>query len=144
MLEIGSYLLEIFPEETRENYSAMPSYNGEDDAVRFFQYLLPKAEPESIAFLESLGIDPKKISAARPLTQPDENGEILYLCTARLSGKVISGGDTVPRQSEEIAGVSVIFVPDEREFTPKLQNFPVPQTEMRFVIPLPFDASFFE
>ncbi|MBR5296149.1 MAG: hypothetical protein IKU24_06125, partial [Clostridia bacterium] len=102
-IEIGSYEIEFYPEETRKEYESLPEYNGENDGVRYFHHLLPKAKKESVEFLKNLGIDPEKISVARPLTAPDENGEILYLCTARFCGKVRKGSDTIPRQSEETA-----------------------------------------
>ena len=143
MLEIGSYKLELFPEETKREYAALSPYTGEDTAVRFFHFLLEKAPAEALQFLESLGIDPKKITLARPLTQPDENGEILYLAHAPLCARVLAGGDTEPRQSEEISGLGVIFVGDASGFSPTLPVFPG-GAELRFVIPLPFDASFFE
>lgn len=144
MLEIGSYLLEIFPEQTKAVYEEIPVYRGENEAVRYFHHLLPKAEKESIAFLESLGIDVGKISVARPLTAPDEKGEILYLGTARFCGKVLRGGDTTPRQSEEIAGISAVFVSERKDFTPSIDFSSEVQSEIRFVIPLPFDPTFFE
>ncbi len=144
MLEIGSYLLEIFPEKTKEIYSDLTVYEGDNEAVRYFHHLLPKAAKESIAFLESLGVDARKISVARPLTAPDENGEILYLCTARFCGKVLKGGDTTPRQSEEIAGISAVFVSEKKEFTPGISFSSDAAVEIRFVIPLPFDPTFFE
>ena len=143
-IEIGSYEIEVYPEETKEQYEKNPKYAGENDGVRYFQHLLPKAEKESVAFLKSLGIDPEKISVARPLTAPDEKGEILYLCTDRFCGKVLIGVETQPRQSEEIAGISVVFIGKEKDFTPGMTSFLQPEAEIRFVIPLPFDPSFFE
>ncbi len=143
-LEIGSYLLEICPEKTKEVYSDIPVYDGENEAVRYFHHLLPVAKKESVSFLESLGIDVRKISVARPLTAPDEKGEILYLCTAHFCGKVLRGGDTSPRQSEEIAGISVVFVPEKKDFTPSISFLSEEAVETRFVIPLPFDPTFFE
>lgn len=143
-LEIGSYLLEVFFQETERTYADLSLYQGGNEAVRYFHHLLPKAEKESVAFIESLGIDLNKISVARPLTAPDENGEILYLCTARFCGKVLRGGDTIPRQSEEIAGISVVFVSEKNDFTPNIVFTAEDAVEIRFVIPLPFDPTFFE
>ncbi|MBQ3076186.1 MAG: hypothetical protein IJC26_08965 [Clostridia bacterium] len=144
MLEIGSYKLEVFPEQTKKEYAALPEISTENPSVGFFHYLLKDASAESVAFLEGLGIDPKKISLCRPLTEPDENGEILYLACAPLCARVLAGGDTEPRQSEETCGISVIFVGEENAFSPGLPRFSEPCAELRFVIPLPFDASYFE
>lgn len=143
-LEIGAYRLELFPEETRLAYEKLPDYEGEDLAARFFLHLLPKAKNEALAFLSSLGVLPEKLFLARPLSEPDENGEILYYCAARIVAKVLAGGDTEPRQSEEIAGLSLVFVGDNKSFSPALESIGEPEAELRFVIPLPFDASFFE
>lgn len=143
-LEIGSYVLELFPEQTKKEYGALSDYGGENPAVLFFHHLMRSAPAESVAFLERLGIDPKKISLCRPLTEPDENGEILYLACAPLCARLLAGGDTEPRQSEETSGISVIFVGEEKDLSPTLPRFSEPCAELRFVIPLPFDASFFE
>ncbi len=142
MLEIGCYKLEVFPEKTKKEYAAL-SDDAEDLAVRFFRHLMKDAPSSAVAFLEGLGIDPMKITLARPLTQPDENGEILYLACAPLCARVLAGGDTEPRQSEETCGISVIFVGEQNAFSPALPVFP-DGAELRFVIPLPFDAAFFE
>ena len=144
MLEIGAYRLEIFPEKTKEEYEALPCGDTENPAVCFFRHLMKSAPEEALGFLESLGIDPMKINLARPLTQPDENGEILYLACAPICARVLAGGDTEPRQSEETCGISVIFVGERNDFSPALPLFSQPCAELRFVIPLPFDASFFE
>ncbi len=144
IFELGSYKVELFPDETRCAYDGMPDYDGENPAVLYFHHLMGKAPKESVDFLESLGVSWKKIVLCRPLTAPDENGEILYLACAPLGAKVLEGGDTEPRQSEEIAGISVIFVGEEKDFSPDLPHFSTPCAELRFVIPLPFDASFFE
>lgn len=143
-LEIGSYVLELFPEETKKEYDALSVYGGENPAVLFFHHLMKSAPAASAAFLKSLGIDAKKITLCRPLTEPDENGEILYLACAPLCALVLAGGDTEPRQSEETSGISVIFVGEEKDFSPALPRFSAPCAELRFVIPLPFDACFFE
>ena len=144
MLEIGAYRLEIFPEKTKKAYEKLPLYEGENLAAKFFLHLLPRAKKESLDFLDSLGVLPEKLFLARPLTEPDENGEILYLCAARILARVLAGGETEPRQSEEIAGMSVIFVSDSKSFSPELESIGEGEAEMRFVIPLPFDASFFQ
>ena len=144
MLEIGSYRLEIFPEKTKEEYEALPCGDADNPAVCFFRHLMKSAPVDALGFLESLGINPMKITLARPLTQPDENGEILYLACAPLCARVLAGGDTEPRQSEETCGISVIFVGERNDFSPALPLFSQPCAELRFVIPLPFDASFFE
>lgn len=144
MLEIGAYRVEIYPEETRRAYEKLPFYEGEDLAVRFFLHLLPQAKKESLDFLSSLGILPEKLSLARPLSEPDENGEILYLCSAKILASVLAGGDTEPRQSEEAHGLSLIFVGDRKGFSAGAPVLGEPEAELRFVIPLPFDALFFE
>ena len=144
ILRIGSYKIEIFPEETREKYASLSAYEGEDVAARFFMYLLPRAKKESLDFLASLGIEPEKLFWAKPMSQPDENGEILYLCTARILANVLEGGNTEPRQSEETHGISMIFVSDAASFREGPKSLGDGEVELRFVIPLPFDASFFE
>lgn len=143
-IEIGSYSLSFDPKATREAYEKISPYQGEDPALSFFHYLIPRADEKSLAFLKKLGIDPLKIPYARPMTEPDENGEILYLAHARFCGEVLAGGDTEPRQSEEIEKMSAVFVREETSFNPALDPLPSPQSEIRFVIPLPFDPSFFE
>lgn len=143
-LEIGSYLLEVHPEKTREAYRALTLPSELGAAAQLFRYLLPRAKGESLAFLRSLGIDTEKLFLARPLTEPDEKGEALFLCTARLSGTLLRGGDTRPRQSEETAGISVIFVGEREEFSSGHPFLCQEETELRFVIPLPFDPAFFE
>jgi hypothetical protein len=144
MIEIGSYLLELNREATARCYESLPVYEGQDPAVLYFHHLRSRASEESLSFLNRLGIDPQKISVARPVSEPDEKGEILYLCVARLCGTLLAGGDQIPRQSEERAGMSLIFVDDEKAFHPRLPSFPKPELELRFVIPLSFDASFFQ
>ena len=144
ILEIGEYRLRLFPESTAAYYDSLSPYEGEDAAKRFFCYLLPKAKGESLAFLEEMGIDLKKLFFARPLSEPDENGEVLFLCHARICATILAGGDTVPRQSAEKAGMSLIFLSEPDALQGGLPEAPVPQTELRFVIPLPFDSAFFE
>ena len=143
ILDLGEYRLRLYPEETAAHYASLSPYEGEDLLRRFFCYLLPKAEAESLNFLKDMGIDPEKLSFARPLSEPDENGEILFLCCARICGEVLAGGETVPRQSTEAAGMSMVFVAQADAMSPGPEDAPAPQTEMRFVIPLQFDPSFF-
>lgn len=140
ILEIGQYRVSCEPERTREAYRALPE--GEGEAAAFFRHLLSRAEEKSLGFLEEMGVDPTRLSLCRPLTEPDERGEILYLSSAPFCGRVLAGGETEPRQSEEVAGMGVIFVGEG--FSPNLPRFPEPMAEMRFVIPLPFDGSYFE
>jgi len=142
MLEIGSYRVETFPEKTKGEYAALDGAS-EEQTVLFFRHLMKKAPADAVAFLTEMGIDPMKISLARPLTAPDENGEILYLACAPLCARVLAGGDTEPRQSEEVCGISVIFVGEQGGFSPSLPVFQ-DGAELRFVIPLPFDPAFFE
>ncbi len=142
--EIGSYILEVDVEENRKQYSAIPPYSGNDVGANFFRYLLSKAEKEALLFLGELGIDPSKLFLARPITEPDENGQVLFLCSARLCGTLLRGGNTQPRRSEEKAGISMVFVSDRRQFHQGLCPFPDPELEMRFVISLPFDETFFK
>ncbi len=143
MLEIGCYKLEVFPEETKKEYEALSGGDTDDVAVRFFRHLMKRAPKETVNFLEGLGINPMKIPLARPLTEPDENGEILYFACAPLCARILADGDESPRQSEEIAGISVIFVRERDAFSPSLPIFPN-GAELRFVIPFSFDATFFE
>ena len=143
-INIGAYTLEIFPEETRRQYEKMPPYAGNDVGQNFFRYLLPRASAQSLAFLEELGVVPEKLYLARPLTEPDEKGEVLFFCACRICAAVLAGGNTVPRQSEEAAGMSMVFLQDKRGFSQGLMSLPEPETELRFVIPLPFDAEFFK
>ena len=143
-LEIGAYSLLLFPDETEKQYAKLPFYQGNDVGMNFFRYLLPRAKKESLLFLKEIGIDPQKLFLARPLAEPDENGEVLFLCTARLCGELLRGGQTFPRRSEEKAGMSLVFVSDRASFREGLVPFPDPELEIRFVIPLPFDAKFFE
>jgi hypothetical protein len=98
--------------------------------------MLPTLEKESLEFIEKLGVDLKKITSVRLLSQPDEKGEVLFLCSARLCGKLLRSGETTPRQSVEEAGVSMVFVGEEKDFLPTAAPLPSPQVEMRFVIPL--------
>lgn len=143
-MEIGAYSLRVEAERTKKEYEAMVLEEEQDMGVLFFRYLMEKAPREALAFLEKLGIDEKKITLCRPLTEPDERGEILYLACAPFCGAVLAGGETEPRQSEEIAGMSVIFVGAEKDFSPALPRFAGEMAELRFVIPLPFDGAFFD
>ena len=94
--------------------------------------------------MEKLGILPEKLFFARTVAEPDENGEILYLCVARFAGSVLKGGDTVPRQSVEEAEISMVFVGKKEEMTEGVLSVAEEEVEMRFVIALPFDGTFFE
>lgn len=142
-LEIGSYELELYTEETAAGYGAFSLPEEKDPALGIFHTLLPTGDKKSLDFLKELGIDPEKIPFARPLAEPDERGEVLFLCAAPLCAILKKGGDTTPRQSEEEAGISMVFVGDEREFhkgeAPQFSQ----QVEMRFVIPLTFDPALF-
>ena len=140
--EFGSYEVEIEPELTRKAYES--SEEGEDEVLKLFYFLLKGAKRESLAFLETLGLLPHRIPLARPLAPPDEEGNVLFLCTARLCGRILRGGDTRPRQSEEEAGISMVFVSDPKDFTSGLETKFEEETEIRFVMELPFDPSFFE
>ena len=143
-LEIGSYCLELDVDKTREGYRALSLPEEMGTEKQLFRYLLPRAAAESLHFLRSLGIDTEKLFLARPLAEPDERGEVLFLCIARLCGTLLKGGDTRPRQSEEAAGISMIFVGERAEFSLGHPALCEEETEMRFVIPLPFDPAFFE
>lgn len=143
-VRIGSYLLEVEPEETKKQYALLPQPDASDMGTAFFQHILKKAPGESLLFLKGLGIDPEKISLFRPVAEPDEDGAVLYLCCAPLCASLLEGGDVFPRQSEEIAGISVIFVKEKEAFSMGLPTISEDQVEMRFVIPLPFDGDFFK
>lgn len=141
-LEIGSYRLEIDPAKTKTAYEKAEFCA--DEATKLFSFLAPSAPPESLAFLEKLGLLPHKIPKARPLSPPDEEGRVLFLCTARLCGVLLAGGDTRPRQSEEEAGISMVFVSQREEFTPGIEKMFEQEVEIRFVMEVPFDPAFFE
>ncbi len=143
-LALGEWLLELDPQQTARQYEALPPIGTSDVGLRMFHYHLPLAPTESVAFLRSLGIDPKKLSSAGPLTEPDENGEVLFLVKARFCAKVLKAPCKVPRQSVEHASLSLVIVDDPRSFSPALAPFPAPEAELRFVLPLPFDAAFFD
>ena len=142
-IQIGSYLLEYDAHETKKQYDLLPKADKSEMGIAFFQHILKKAKKESIDFLNSLGIDMEKLSLVRPVAEPDEEGVVLYLCCAPLYGRLLAGGDTFPRQSEEIEGISVIFVKEKEAFSSGLPILSKEQVEMRFVIPLPFDETFF-
>lgn len=142
--EIGRFELELDPVATRKAYDAILPYAGRDVAKRMYLYCLNSAGKEAIAFLEELGVDPKKVLMARPLAEPDENGEVLFLCTTRLCGKLIRGEQQKPRSSEEEAGLSMVFIGDKREQTAALPSLFSQEVEMRFVLPLAFDPEFFK
>ena len=137
-LEIGEYRLQVDEEETARQYAALPPYAGNDVGVRLFRESLKKLKSEDGAFLSSLGVDPRKLCAARPLTEPDENGEVLYLCACRLCGSLLSP-ERSPRRSAVQGGLQLTFTGDRRSFSPSLPDLPDPQVEMRFVVSLPFE-----
>lgn len=139
---IGSYLAEIFPEETKRAYGLLSE--GAGDLARMFRAFLKGAKKESLCFLEELGLDAEKLSVVRPVSEPDENGEVLFFAAGRLCGTLLEGGDIFPRQSEEIEGVGVIFVGDENAFQSEALESDLPQVELRFVISLSFDEKYFE
>ncbi|MBR2615682.1 MAG: hypothetical protein IKC69_03290 [Clostridia bacterium] len=125
-LEIASYGLEVFPAETKQAYEAKGIPTG--DAVgEVFSAFLKGAKRESLLFLEKMGIDPTKLSVVRPLSEPDETGEVLFFAAARFFGRVLRGGDAAPRQSEEIAGLSVIFVGEREAFQTEELDRELPQ-----------------
>ena len=140
--EIGAYRLLIDEAETARQYAALPPYAGNDVGARMFLDCMRRAPAESAAFLAELGIDPAKLFSARPLAEPDEKGEVLFLCAARLCGRLLSPEEH-PRHSAEHAGMQLVFTADRRSFTQGLADFPEPQIEVRFVVSLPFDPDFF-
>lgn len=141
--KIGAYLVEILPEETKTAYERLSAESG-GAICDMFRAFLKGASGESLEFLRELGIDVNKLSVVRPISEPDENGEVLFFAAARLCGALLEGGDVFPRQSEEIAGLSVIFTADENAFQTEALESKMPQVELRFVIPLPFDETYFE
>ena len=140
-LEIGPYRLSVDPEKTAKQYAALPPYAGSDVGVRLFRHSLLRLPEEDAAFLTSLGVDPKKLFAARPLAEPDEKGEALFLCACRLCGELLSP-ETRPRRSAAKGGLQITFTGDRRQFTRDLPDLPAPEVEMRFVVSLPFDPDF--
>ena len=144
IFEFDSYKLELFCEETRTQYASLPGEMSGDVGSRMFRYHLPRASREAMELLQKMGIDPSKLHLARPLSEPDEKGEVLFLCAARLCGRLLAGGREIPRRSVEAAGMSLVFVDDRRQFREGLMPFPDPELELRFVIPLPFDTKFFD
>lgn len=141
-LKIGVYHLLCATEETRKGYSLLPDFDESDLGQAFFQHILKKGDQKSLSFLESLGIDLLKLTLARPVAPPDEEGVVLYLCCAPICATLLAGGDIFPRKSEETEGISVIFVSDKNAFSSGLPVISEKQVEMRFVIPLPFDEAF--
>lgn len=140
-LEILPYRAEVFSEETAACYGLLPKEKG--DVADLFRAFLKGAKKESLSFLEEMGIDADKISVVRPVSQPDENGEVLFFAAARFCGRLLEGGEIFPRQSVETSGLSVIFVGDEGAFQTEELASQLPQAELRFVIPLPFDEEYF-
>ena len=98
---------------------------------------------ETAVLWDTLGVDPEKIFSVRPLSEPDERGEILFLCVTGICGLLLSGGEGHPRQSAELGGVSLIFVKAREEFDSARPALEEPELELRFVISLPFDAEYF-
>lgn len=141
-LEIGLYLAEIFPEETKRAYDRLAE-EKKDAVTEMFRAFLKGAKKESLLFLEELGIDIQKLTCVRPVSEPDENGEVLFFAAARFCGELCRGGEIFPRRSEEVAGLSVIFVSDESAFQTKALESGFSQGELRFVIPLPWDEAYF-
>lgn len=129
----------LFPEKTRRWMATLPPSADPSPALGYFHRLFPRADAAAQALLSRFGIDPERIFHARPLAPPDERGEVLYLAVTRLTGRVLCGGEERPRRSVESEGLSLIFVSDPSDFTPSLPSAPEPQTELRFVIPLPWD-----
>lgn len=140
--EIGIYRVEASPEETKRAYALLSV--KEDPVLHMFRAFLKGAEQESLRFLEEMGIDAHKLTCVRPISEPDEKGEVLFFAAARFCGELLRGGDVFPRQSEETAGISVIFVSDENAFQTDALEIGFPQAELRFVIPLPFDEGYFQ
>lgn len=143
IIRLGEYEISLLPGQTRTEYEKLSVPEELDIRGKFFQFLFSRASRETLSFLEEMGIDPKKLYVARPLSEPDEKGEILFFCCARLCGTLLSGGDTVPRQSVEHAGFSMVFLSDPVGFQSGLVSLAAPELEIRFVISLPFDPSFF-
>ncbi|MBR4287939.1 MAG: hypothetical protein IKT50_00715 [Clostridia bacterium] len=141
-LKIGSYLAEIFPEETKRAYGLFAE-EKKNAVTEMFRAFLKGANKKSLSFLEEMGIDIQKLTCVRPVSQPDENGEVLFFAAARFCGVLLQGGEIFPRQSEEVAGLSVIFVNDEAAFQTEALESGSSQGELRFVIPLPFDEEYF-
>ena len=140
-LEIGRYRLAVNEEETARQYAALPPYAGSDVGVRLFRHCLKKLALEDEAFLRSLGIDPAKLFAARPLAEPDDKGVARVLCACRLCGTLLCPEES-PRRSVVKGGLQLTFTGDRRCFTPSLADFPAPELEMRFVASLPFDPDY--
>lgn len=142
--EWGPYRMTLYPEATRQAYETLPAA-GEDDVLhRMLRHHLPRVAPSALRLLEEMGLDLQKLPEARPLSEPDENGELLFLCSARLCGTLHAGGDITPRQSVEEEGVSMIFVGTSDDFrTPPLPD--AEETlEIRFVLSFLFDPTFFD
>lgn len=142
-LEIGAYRIAVDEEKTARQYAALPPYAGNDMGVRLFRDCMKRLPEEAGAFLGSLGVDLRKLTAARPVAEPDENGEALFLCACRLCGTLLSP-ESSPRRSAAHAGLQLVFTGDPDNFTRSLADLSDPQLEMRFVVSLPFDPGFFD
>ena len=142
-IKLGVYRVEVFPEETKKAYDRLAA--KEDDAAgKMFRTLLPTASEKSLLFLRNMGIDGEKLTVARPVSEPDENGEVLFFAAARFCGSLLEGGEYFPRPSEETSDLSVIFVGNETQFQTEELPSDLPQAELRFVIPFTFDPTLFE
>ena len=142
-INLGVYRVEVFPEETKEAYDRLVTEEN-DAAGKMFRTLLSTAAGESLSFLQSIGVDAEKLSLVRPVSEPDENGEVLFFAAARFCGSLLEGGEYFPRPSEETSGLSVIFVGDYGQFQTEDLPSDLPQVELRFVIPFTFDPTLFE
>ena len=144
-LSIGDLRLAVLPDQTRTAYRALFPYTGRDVGIRMFHYMVKNLPADAAAFLEELGIDASKIVFARPISDVQEDGTVLFLAKARLCGRILSQKtENGRRKSEEIAGMSVVFVSRREEFCPDYPPFGEPEIELRFVIPLPFQREFFD
>lgn len=139
--EAGEYCLDLLPDETRRCYENMSESEKISGAARLFRLLMPRSNPKARQLLQTMGIDWKKLTEIRLLSEPDENGKVLFLATARLCARLIRGGETLPRQSTERDGMSMVFLSDPAQFTVGAKDVDSPQTEIRFVLELDFDPA---
>lgn len=144
-VSIGEWKLMLFPEKTREAYRALMPYAGHDTGLRMFHYLLKDLPSESARFFDEIGVDPRKILCARPISEVQEDGSVLFLAKARLCGGILEHSlENGRRKSEEIAGMSVVFVAQRDQFCPDYPSFDASEIELRCVLALPFDRTFFD
>ena len=139
--EAGCYRLRLFREETRLFYQSLSCDEGV--WARYLRHMLPSVPRETKELWEAFGLDPEKISVIRTLSEPDEKGEVLFLCVARICAELLQGSPSRPRESVEVGGLSLIFVGEREEFYPQASSSSSRETELRFVIPLSFDGDFF-